>query len=152
MWRPPEPSVQVVLLLGWEVLLEVLEELVGLGRAHALELLEEVVGRETLVTGGAGIVAAQRHAAELGILVAAELLGGTVGRHLVPEILEVLGAGGAAAVGLRGGAGGGGRGERGECESGDSNALNLVFPHCDRRGKFSARYDGGARKVSEVRR
>src|SRR5436309_2862790 len=63
-----------------------LEDVGGLRVRLRFELLEEVVGREALVAGGAGIIATQGRTAEIG-----DLLGGHLCEFLAVEALpEVL--------------------------------------------------------------
>src|SRR5581483_2499094 len=105
-----------LLLLCERGRVDLVEHVLGLGEGRA-QLVEEVA-REALVAGGAGIKAAQRGAAQLGVLLGREALG--EGGVLVPEVLVVLGAvGRARSLHRRGGAQGG------KSENGNSETLHI---------------------------
>src|SRR5581483_6357618 len=113
-------AVRKLLLLRKRRGVDLVEHVLGLGEGGA-ELVEEVA-REPLVAGGAGVKAAQRGTAQLGVLLGRQALGER--RVLVPEVLVVLGAVGCPDRSA----------ERGEGKSGQCQTLHLWSPYlsCDR--------------------
>src|SRR5436190_11329277 len=112
--RAPSSKPLLLLRVGGVEAAAGLEDVGGLRVRLRFELLEEVVGREALVAGGARIKAAQGRTAEVG-----DLLGGHLCELLaveaLPEVLVVL-----STIGCHG--------RRAECANGDDRKSKRLHP------------------------